>query len=130
MTPVARRPALAMLMLLAILGVLFYVAQSAAATQASYEIHALQSEQQRLVAEQEQLTLQLANTASVNQVDAAAGALGLSHPKRWDPVAAVPAAIALAPGLGQAASTPASSGLMSILADMLGRPTYAAASGR
>jgi hypothetical protein len=130
MIPVARRPGLATLVLVAILGVLFYVAQSAGATQASYEIHALQGERQRLLAEQEQLTLQLARTASVNQVDAAAGALGLSHPGRWEPVAAAPAAIALAPEPGQAASAPASSGWMSILADLVGRPTYAAASGR
>jgi hypothetical protein len=130
MTPVTRRPALAMLVLAAVLGVLFYVAQSAGATQASYEIHALQGERQRLLAEQEQLTLQLARTASVNQVDAAAGALGLSHPRQWEPVAAVPAAIALAPEQGQTASAAASSGLLSILADLVGRPTYAAASGR
>lgn len=130
MAPVARRPALAMLVFLAILCVLFYVAQSAGATQASYQIHALQGERQRLLAEQQELTLQLARTASVNQVDAAAGALGLSHPKRWESVAGVPAAIALTPEQGETASAPPSGGLMSILADLMGRPAYAAASGR
>src|ERR1700736_3411725 len=62
---------------------LLLVAQSAAATQASYQIATLKQEQARLSGEHDQLLAQLAGDRAANRVATAAQQLGLSHPSRW-----------------------------------------------
>src|SRR5256885_7810303 len=62
---------------------LLLVAQSAAATQASYQIATLKQEQARLAAEHDQLLAQLAGDRAANRVATPAQQLGLSHPNRW-----------------------------------------------
>jgi hypothetical protein len=78
-----------------IIGALILVAQSAAATQASYEIVSLKQEQARLLAERDQLHFQLAQAQAAYRVDSAAQALGLSRPGRWQYLSAVRSPIAL-----------------------------------
>ena len=76
---------------------LLLVAQSAAATQASYQIATLKQEQARLAAEHDQLQAQLAADRAANRVAIAAQQLGLSHPNRWQYVPATDSPIALGP---------------------------------
>ena len=76
---------------------LLLVAQSAAATQASYQIATLKQEQARLTAEHDQLQAQLAADRAANRVATAAQQLGLSHPNRWQYVPAMGSPIALGP---------------------------------
>src|SRR3979490_3238307 len=76
---------------------LLLVAQSAAATQASYQIATLKQEQARLNAERDQLLAQLAGAAAATGVPPAAQQLGLSHPSRWQYVHAAGSPIALGP---------------------------------
>lgn len=76
---------------------LLLVAQSAAATQASYQIATLKQEQARLAAEHDQLQAQLAADRAANRVAIAAQQLGLSHPNRWQYVPAMGSPIALGP---------------------------------
>jgi len=117
-----------LLVLGAIVAVLFYVGQSAAATQGSYEIQALRTEQAQLRADQEQLALQLARAHSSYEVDRNAVALGLSLPAHIERLPAVPTAIALAPAKLPRASH--DTALASLLGAVMGQPTEAAASGR
>ncbi|HET9849041.1 MAG TPA: hypothetical protein VFR68_10850 [Candidatus Dormibacteraeota bacterium] len=76
---------------------LLLVAQSAAATQASYQIATLKQEQARLTAEHDQLQAQLADDRAANRVAIAAQQLGMSHPGRWQYVKGVDSPIALGP---------------------------------
>ena len=76
---------------------LLLVAQSAAATQASYQIATLKQEQARLTAEHDQLQALLAEDRAANRVAIAAQQLGLSHPNRWQYVQAMDSPIALGP---------------------------------
>src|SRR2546428_735377 len=76
---------------------LLLVAQSAAATQASYQIATLKQEQARLNAEHDQLLAQLAGDRAANRVATAAQQLGLSHPSRWQYIRATGSPIALRP---------------------------------
>ena len=78
-----------------VVGALILVAQSAAATQASYEIASLKQEQARLLAEQDQLHFQLAQAQAAYRVDSAAQALGLTRPGRWQYLSAGRSPIAL-----------------------------------
>jgi hypothetical protein len=76
---------------------LLLVAQSAAATQASYQIATLKQEQARLSAEHDQLQARLAADRAANRVAIAAQQLGFSHPSRWQFVKATDSPIALGP---------------------------------
>jgi cell division protein FtsL len=76
---------------------LLLVAQSAAATQASYQIATLKQEEARLNAEHDQLQAQLAGDRAATRVALAAQQLGLSHPSRWQFVRATGSPIALGP---------------------------------
>ena len=109
---------------------LLLVAQSAAATQASYQIATLKQEQARLSAEHDQLQARLAADRAANRVAIAAQQLGLSHPSRWQFVKATDSPIALGP-------IPASQGrpgvwdhVLTVLDAITGRPlaTHATAS--
>lgn len=118
-------------LLCGIMAVLFYVSQSAASTRASYEINTLQSEQVRLLAEQENLTVQLAQARSASRVNASAGALGLRHPESWDylpPVASQ--AVALSRDQPPAARNSAQTVLTTVVAALMGRTAVAEASSR
>jgi hypothetical protein len=100
---------------------LLLVAQSAAATQASYQISNLKLEQTRLMAEADQLQAQLAQAQAANRVAAAADALGMTHPSRWQYLTAAPGSpIALAP---RAEDTPAAGlvkGVMAAIGTFIG----------
>jgi cell division protein FtsL len=76
---------------------LLLVAQSAAATQASYQIATLKQEQARLSDEHDQLQAQLAADRAANRVAIAAQQLGMAHPGRWQFVKAADSPIALGP---------------------------------
>ena len=100
---------------------LVLVAQSAAATQQSYQIGALKQEQARLQAERDDLQARLAQVRAANRVDAAAVALGLSRPSRWQYVrgAASPIALASRPAQGRSGIW---TGVLAVLSGVIGRP--------
>jgi hypothetical protein len=107
---------------------LLLVAQSAAATQASYQIATLKQEQARLGAEHDQLLAQLAGDRAANRVATAAAQLGLSHPSRWQYVHATGAPIALGPRPANTAHTGVLDGVMAVLSAVAGRPLNSQAS--
>ncbi len=114
----------------AIVALLFYVSQSAASTQASYEINALQGEQVRLIAEQENLMMQLAQARGASRVNASAAAFGLSHPERWEYLPAASQAIALSRDQAPPARQSPQAVLTAVLAVLTGSPAVAEASSR
>ena len=101
---------------------LLLVAQSAAATQASYQITALKQEQARLLAEQDQLQAQLAQAQAPSRVAAAAQTLGLGQPAHWQYLHQSPSPIALAPATPASDRTTAVRGVLAVLATLLGAP--------
>jgi cell division protein FtsL len=104
---------------------LLLVAQSAAATQASYQIATLKQEQARLSAEHDQLQAQLAGDQAANRVANAAQQLGLSHPNRWQYLGAANSPIALGPPPSQG-RTGIWSNVLAVLGAVIGRPLDAA----
>lgn len=118
----ARFPGQPLVAGLVVLGAaLVLVAQSAAATQQSYQIGALKQEQARLQAERDDLQARLAQVRAANRVDAAAVALGLSRPSRWQYVrgAASPIALASRPAQGRSGIW---TGVLAVLSGVIGRP--------
>jgi cell division protein FtsL len=109
---------------------LLLVAQSAAATQASYQIATLKQEQARLSAEHDQLQAQLAGERAANRVATAALQLGLSHPSRWQYVPGVGSPIALGPRPANPARPSVLDGVLAVLGAMTGRPLNSADSAR
>jgi hypothetical protein len=107
---------------------LLLVAQSAAATQASYQIATLKQEQARLTAEHDQLMAQLAGDRAANRVAIAAQQLGLSHPGRWQYLHATDSPIALGPTPATQARPAVWDGFLAVLAALTGRPLEASAS--
>jgi cell division protein FtsL len=105
------------------LAALVLVAQSAAATQASYQIAALKQEQAQLLAEQDQLQAQLAEAQAPARVAEAAQSLGLGQPAHWQYLPASGSPIALAPPTSAAAKSAAVRGVLAVLATLLGAPT-------
>jgi cell division protein FtsL len=104
---------------------LLLVAQSAAATQASYQIATLKQEQARLSAEHDQLQAQLAADRAANRVASAAQQLGLTHPGRWQYVHATDSPIALGPRSATPARTGVLDGVMAVIGAITGRPLAA-----
>jgi hypothetical protein len=98
------------------------VAQSAAATQASYQIATLKQEQARLTAEHDQFLAQLAGDRAANRVATAAQQLGLSHPSRWQYVQSTQSPIALGPHPANQGRTGVWDGVLAVLAAVIGRP--------
>jgi len=98
------------------------VAQSAAATQASYQITTLKQEQARLSAEHDQLRAQLAADRAANRVATAAVQLGLSHPGRWQYVHATGSPIALGPRSASPGRPGVWDGVLAVLGAVTGRP--------
>ncbi|TMC43434.1 MAG: hypothetical protein E6J25_05800 [Chloroflexi bacterium] len=101
---------------------LLLVAQSAAATQASYQIATLKQEQARLNGEHDQLLAQLAGDRAANRVATAAQQLGLSHPSRWQYVHAAGAPIALGPHPANQGRVGVWDGVLAVLGAVIGRP--------
>jgi hypothetical protein len=101
------------------------VAQSAAATQASYQIANLKQEQAQLSAEHDQLQAQLAADRAATRVAIAAQQLGFTHPTRWQFVNAADSPIALGP----IPTNPAPPGIwnhvLAVLGAITGRPLAA-----
>jgi cell division protein FtsL len=104
---------------------LLLVAQSAAATQASYQIATLKQEQARLSAEHDQLQAQLAADRAANRVASAAQQLGLTHPGRWQYVHATDSPIALGPRPATPGRTGVLDGVMAVIGAITGRPLAA-----
>ena len=104
---------------------LLLVAQSAAATQASYQIATLKQEQAQLSGEHDQLQAQLAADRAANRVAIAAQQLGLSHPSRWQFVKAADSPIALGPLPGTRGRSGVWDHVMAVLGAITGRPLAA-----
>ncbi len=115
----ASQPLAAALLVLA--AALLLVAQSAAATQQSYQISALKQEQAKLQGERDDLQAQLAQARAANRVDAAALALGLNRPSRWQYVPGSRSPIALAPHPAQPRGG-LWSGVLAVLSGAIGKP--------
>jgi hypothetical protein len=101
---------------------LLLVAQSAAATQASYQITNLKQEQAQLSADHDQLLAQLAGDRAANRVATAAQQLGLSHPSRWQYVRATRSPIALGPRPANQGHSGVLDGVLAVLGVITGRP--------
>jgi hypothetical protein len=101
---------------------LLLVAQSAAATQASYQIATLKQEQARLTAEHDQFLAQLAGDRAANRVATAAQQLGLSHPSRWQYVHSTQSPIALGPRPANQGRVGVWDGVLAVLGAVIGRP--------
>jgi cell division protein FtsL len=101
---------------------LLLVAQSAAATQASYQITNLKQEQAQLSAEHDQLLAQLAGDRAANRVATAAQQLGLSHPSRWQYVRATRSPIALGPSPATQGHAGVLDGVLAVLGVITGKP--------
>ncbi|TMD64739.1 MAG: hypothetical protein E6I84_12095 [Chloroflexi bacterium] len=109
---------------------LLLVAQSAAATQSSYQIATLKQEQARLSNEHDQLQAQLASDRAANRVAMAAQQLGLSHPGRWQYVHAANSPIALGPRPTTTGRTGVWDGVMAVIGVITGRPLAATSTSR
>lgn len=105
---------------------LLLVAQSAAATQASYQIATLKQEQARLSAEHDQLQALLAADSAATRVAGAAQQLGLTHPGRWQFVRAADSPIALGPVPTTASQPGIWNHVLGVLGALTGRPLHAA----
>jgi hypothetical protein len=107
---------------------LLLVGESAAATQASYQIATLKLEQARLTAEYDQLQAQLAGDQAANQVANAAQRLGLTHPNRWQYLSSAGSPIALGPQPADQGHRGIWANVLAVLGAVIGRPLDAAAS--
>jgi hypothetical protein len=103
-------------------GALLLVAQSAAATQASYQIASLKQEQARLIGAHDQLQAQLAQDQAANRVALDAQQLGMTHPSRWQYVGGARSPIALRTDPPNAGRTGVFSGVLALLSAVVGRP--------
>lgn len=121
---------LVMLGIAAVAGLgLSYVAETAAATQASYQIGNLKKQQQDLISQQQQIRYQISLQTSAGRLDGDAGKMGMVRqgqiqylPSSHNPVALAPPDRS-APVAGQGS-------LLEQLATILGRPTDAQAKGQ
>ncbi len=106
---------------------LLLVAQSAAATQASYQISGLKQEQARLTGEGDELRAQLAHARAARRIDAAAQAMGLDHPARWQYLSEARSPIALTPRRTDTARGGLLAGVLATLGGVIGHPVDAEA---
>lgn len=104
---------------------LLLVAQSAAATQASYQIANLKQEQAQLSAEHDQLQAQLAADQAATRVALAAQQLGMTQPGRWQFVKAADSPIALGPLPSSAGSSGMWDHVLAAVQSLTGRPLAA-----
>ena len=108
---------------------LAYVAETAAATQASYQISNLKQRQAELVAEQQRTRFQISLATSAGQIDGDAAKLGMVRSNQWQYLPGSSSPVALAKPDPQTNANPSRSWLDQ-LALVLGRPTEAQAKGR
>jgi len=106
-----------------------YVAETAQATQASYQIDQLKAQAARLSNDQRQIRYDIAAHSSAVQWDGDASRLGLVRSNQWQYVAGGTSPVALAHAEPSVA-TAAPAGFFDRLAVALGRPTEAQARGR
>ncbi|HYM49641.1 MAG TPA: hypothetical protein VET65_03610 [Candidatus Limnocylindrales bacterium] len=100
---------------------LLLVAQSASATQASYQINALKDRQAHLLAEQDQLQSQLAQIRAPSRVASVALTLGMGQPARWQYVTGSPSPIALAPRHAADGQRGVLGGVLAVVGTLVGR---------
>jgi hypothetical protein len=105
-----------------IAGALLLVGQSAAATQASYQIASLKQEQARLSATHDQMQAQLAQDQAANRVALAAQELGMTHPSRWQYVNGSHSPIALRTGAPDSSHPGVFHGVLAALSAVIGQP--------
>jgi hypothetical protein len=108
---------------------LAYVAETAAATQASYQISSLKQRQSELLAQQQQTRFQISLATSAGQIDGDAAKLGMIRSSQWQYLPGSSSPVALARPDTQTTASPNRSWLDQ-LALVLGRPTEAQAKGR
>ena len=106
-----------------------YVSETAAATEASYQISKLKADATQLESQQQQIRYQISMASSAGRLDADAGSLGLVRQGQYTYIPATQAPVALnhvdagAAGAGQGS-------WLDRLAVAFGRPTEAQAKGR
>lgn len=120
---------------LALLGVLVaifaiaFVAETAQATQASYQIGRLNDQHNQLMAQQGEIQMEIARASSAVSFDGDAGKLGLVRSSQLQYLPGTQSPVALA-RQQPAAPAPANESFFDRLAIALGRPTEAQAKGR
>jgi outer membrane murein-binding lipoprotein Lpp len=113
--------------LLSIFGIA-YVAETAAATQASYQIGTLKARQAQLQAQQQQIRYQISVATSAGKIDGDASGLGMVRSSQWQYLPGSSSPVALArPTPTDGANSNRS--WLEQLALALGRPTEAQAKG-
>ena len=108
---------------------LSYVAETAAATQASYQIATLKTDQGKLLAQQQQIRYQISLQTSAGRLDGDAGRLGMVPQTQIQYLPGSRNPVALAGPQQTTPSEPKGSWLQQI-ATILGRPTEAQAKGQ
>jgi hypothetical protein len=108
---------------------LSYVAETAAATQASYQIDRLHQQQRTLVAQQQQIRYQISMQTSAGRLDGDAGKMGMVPQGSIQYLPGGHNPVALAPPQAPSQGEPKGS-FLEQLATILGRPTDAQAHGR
>lgn len=105
-----------------------YVAETAAATQASYQIGNLKLQQADLQAQQQQIRYQISLATSAGQIDGDAAKMGMVRSSQWQYLAGSTSPVALA-GPPTVVNS-ANKSWLEQLALALGRPTEAQAKAR
>jgi len=108
---------------------LSYVAETASATQASYQIAKLTTDQQGLIAQQQQIRYQISLQTSAGRLDGDAGKMGMVPQGQIQYLPSSRNPVALAGPQEAAPSAPRGSWLQQ-LAAILGSPTEAQAKGQ
>lgn len=106
-----------------------YVAETAAATQASYQIATLKQQQSDLHVQQQQSRYQISLATSAGQIDGDAAKLGMVRSNQWQYLPGSTSPVALAKPDPQSNGN-ATRSWLDQLALALGRPTEAQAKGR
>jgi hypothetical protein len=131
-----RRPRSAASLTAVLLGILLlgafgllYVAATASATQASYQINQLKADQQKLIAQQQSTRYQISMATSAGRLDGDASRMGMVPQSQIQYLPGSHNPVALA-GPQQATPTVPKGSLLQQLATILGRPTEAQAKGQ
>lgn len=121
----------AVLLGIALLGALgvSYVAETASATQASYQIGALKARQQALISQEQQIRYQISLQSSAGRLDGDAGKMGMARQGQFQYLPGSHNPVALAPPSHAAAPVSPQGSWLEQLAAIL-RPTEAQAKGR
>lgn len=106
-----------------------YVAETAASTQASYQIGTLKQQQSDMLGQQQQIRYQISLATSAGQIDGDAAKLGMVRSSQWQYLPGSTSPVALAKPDPQSNGN-ANRSWLDQLALALGRPTEAQAKGR